>query len=105
MKSALHSSVIVSALYAGDPDHDACRKVLLASRHSVLVHAFAETFSTLTGGRLGFRVPASVAAVSMGSVPGLTRMMRCFRSLLSWAAALIETPLQAMYSCAVEARR
>ena len=27
MKSALDSSVIVSALCAGDPDHQACRKV------------------------------------------------------------------------------
>lgn len=58
MKSALDSSVIVSALCAGDPDHDACRKVILSGRHSVLAHAFSETFSTLTGGRLGFRVPA-----------------------------------------------
>jgi predicted nucleic acid-binding protein len=62
MKSALDSSVIVSALCAGDPDHHACRKVLLASRHSVLSHAFAETFSSLTGGRLGFRIPVSDAA-------------------------------------------
>jgi predicted nucleic acid-binding protein len=63
MKSALDSSVIVSALCAGDPDHDACRKVLLSGRHSVLAHAFTETFSTLTGGRLGFRIPASDAAM------------------------------------------
>ena len=62
MKSALDSSVIVSALCDGDPDHDACRKVLLAGRHSVLAHTFAETFSTLTGGRLGFRLPTSDAA-------------------------------------------
>lgn len=62
MKSALDSSVIVSALCAGDPDHEACRKVLLARRYSVFAHVFAETFSTLTGGRLGFRIPASVAA-------------------------------------------
>ncbi len=62
MKSALDSSVIISALCAGDSDHSASRKVLLAGRHSVISHAFAETFSTLTGGRLGFRVPASDAA-------------------------------------------
>lgn len=62
MKSALDSSIIVSALCAGDPDHDACRKVLLAGRPFVFAHAFAETFSTLTGGRLGIRVPASDAA-------------------------------------------
>ncbi len=58
MKSALDSSVIIAALCAGDPDHAACRKLLLSGRHSVLAHAFAETFSTLTGGRLGFRVPS-----------------------------------------------
>ena len=62
MKSALDSSIIVSALCAGDPDHHACRKVLLSGRHSVIAHAFTETFSTLTGGRLGFRVPSSDAA-------------------------------------------
>jgi predicted nucleic acid-binding protein len=63
MKFALDSSVIVAALCAGDPDHAACRKLLLSGRHSVLAHAFAETFSTLTGGRLGFRVPVSDAAM------------------------------------------
>jgi hypothetical protein len=36
--------------------------VLLSGRHSVIAHAFTETFSTLTGGRLGFRVPSSDAA-------------------------------------------
>ena len=66
MKSALDSSVMVSALYAGDPNHHACRKVLLAVHHSVLTHPFAETFSTLTGGRLGFRLPASDAADLLG---------------------------------------
>lgn len=63
MKSALDSSVIVAALCAGDPDHAACRMLLLSGRHSVFAHAFAETFSTLTGGRLGFRVPATDAAM------------------------------------------
>ncbi len=63
MKSALDSSVIVSALCAGNPDHEACREVLLSARHSVLAHALTETFSTLTGGRLGFRVSASDAAM------------------------------------------
>jgi predicted nucleic acid-binding protein len=62
MKSAIDTTVIVAALCAGNPDHEACRKVLFSARHSVLAHAYAETFSTLTGGRLGFRVPASDAA-------------------------------------------
>lgn len=62
MKSALDSSIIVSALCSGDPDHEACRKVLLACRNSIFNHALTETFSTLTGGRMGFRVPTSDAA-------------------------------------------
>lgn len=62
MKSALDSSVLISALCADDPDHAACRKALLAGRPTVFDHAYSETFSTLTGGRLGFRVAPSDAA-------------------------------------------
>lgn len=62
MKSAVDSSVIVAALCAGDPDHEVCRKVLQAGRNVALTHALSETFSTLTGGRLGFRLPTSDAA-------------------------------------------
>jgi predicted nucleic acid-binding protein len=62
MKSALDSSVLISALCADDPDHAACRKILLSGRPTIFDHAYSETFSTLTGGRLGFRIPASDAA-------------------------------------------
>jgi predicted nucleic acid-binding protein len=62
MKTALDSSILVSALYANDDYHIACHKLLLSGRISVFAHTFTETFSTLTGGRLGFRVPASDAA-------------------------------------------
>jgi len=62
MKAALDSSVIVAALCAGDPDHQACRKVLLSGKHDVFTHALTETFSTLTGGRLGMRVSPGDAA-------------------------------------------
>ena len=58
MKSALDSSFLVSALCAADPDHIACRRVLATGDHSIFAHCLAETFGTLTGGRLGFRVPA-----------------------------------------------
>ncbi|MEO8616214.1 MAG: PIN domain-containing protein [Luteolibacter sp.] len=75
MKAALDSSIIVSALCAGDPDHAACRKVLLSDRHSVLAHALTETFSTLTGGRLGFRIPASDAATLLQQQ--VTPKLRC----------------------------
>jgi predicted nucleic acid-binding protein len=62
MNIALDSSVLISALCADDPDHVASRKVVLVSRATIFVHAYSETFSTLTGGRLGFRVPAPDAA-------------------------------------------
>ena len=45
-----------------DPDHEACHRVLLEARHSVHNHALSETFSTLTGGRLGLRIPTADAA-------------------------------------------
>lgn len=62
MKSAIDSTVIISALCSSDPSHQACRKRLLSTTHAVFTHAFSETFSTLTGGRLGFRIPAADAA-------------------------------------------
>lgn len=62
MKTALDSSVLVSALCVEDEHHLACRKILLSGKSLVFTHTFTETFSTLTGGRLGFRVPASDAA-------------------------------------------
>lgn len=65
MKTAIDSSVIVSALCEEDPDHKACRKALLSGRPAVFVHAYSETFSTLTGGRLGFRIPAADAATML----------------------------------------
>ena len=62
MKFAIDSSVIVAALNGSDTDHDACRLLLVAGRHSIHAHALSETFSTLTGGRLGIRVPPQQAA-------------------------------------------
>ncbi len=62
MRAALDSSVIVAALDGEDPDHAACRSLLLSAKFSIHAHALSETFSTLTGGRLAIRVPASQAA-------------------------------------------
>ena len=62
MSSALDSSVIIAALNGEDPDHEACLAIFDLPRLSIFSHALSEVFSTLTGGRLGFRVPASQAA-------------------------------------------
>ena len=62
MKQALDTSVIVAALDGQDPDHTACRTLLLSAKFAAWSHALTETFSTLTGGRLGIRISPSVAA-------------------------------------------
>jgi len=62
MKSALDASILVAALCGGDPDHEACRALVMSGRHVVFAHGLAESFSTLTGGRLGFRLPAAEAS-------------------------------------------
>jgi len=62
MKAAVDSSVLVAALDGGDPDHEACRKLLLAEKLHARPHALSETFSTLTGGRLAIRISAEDAA-------------------------------------------
>ena len=62
MRAALDSSVIVAAIDGEDPDHPACRRLLLSAKFSIQAHALSETFATLTGGRLAIRVPATDAA-------------------------------------------
>ena len=62
MKQALDTSVIVAALDGSDPDHAACRTLLLSAKFVAWSHTLSETFSTLTGGRLGIRISPSVAA-------------------------------------------
>ena len=63
MKIAIDSSVIVAALNGADPDHQDCHKILVAGRNSIHSHALSETFSTLTGGRLGIRIAPGQAAL------------------------------------------
>jgi predicted nucleic acid-binding protein len=62
MKTAIDSSVIIAALSGADSNHEACRRILLSATHSIHAHALSETFSTLTGGRLGLRISPGDAA-------------------------------------------
>ena len=62
MKAAMDRSILVAALDGCDPDHAACRRLLLTEKLYAHPHALAETFSTLTGGRLAIRIPAEDAA-------------------------------------------
>jgi predicted nucleic acid-binding protein len=84
VRAALDSSVIVAAIDGDDPDHAACRRLLLSTKFSIHAHALSETFSTLTGGRLAIRVPAIDAATMLRRwvTPRLTVIALATRDLL-----------------------
>lgn len=63
MRVLCDSSVLIAALLPSEDHHAACAAVLNGSdTRLVHVHALSETFATLTGGSLGFRVDADLAA-------------------------------------------
>lgn len=62
MTRYLDSSILVAALVEDEPDHEACLRLLRQKPVCAWTHALAETFATLTGGRLGLRVPPKTAA-------------------------------------------
>ena len=62
MSALLDSSVLVAALASDEPKHAECLALLLNGGNCIYSHALLETFSTLTGGKLGVRVTADFAA-------------------------------------------
>jgi predicted nucleic acid-binding protein len=58
----LDSSVLVAALVEDEPHHESCLRLLTRKSACIWSHALAETFATLTGGKLGLRVPPALAA-------------------------------------------
>lgn len=62
MTALLDTSVILASLNPDEPAHPACDALLARGGHRLYVHALAETFSILTGGRRQPRVDAAVAA-------------------------------------------
>ena len=61
MTAFLDTSVVVASLDPDEPQHATCDRLMAAGGHALYVHALAETFSILTGGRLGRRVNAEAA--------------------------------------------
>jgi predicted nucleic acid-binding protein len=59
---ALDTSVILASLDPDEAHHSACDRVVSAGGNVAYVHALAETFSILTGGRHGRRLSAATAA-------------------------------------------
>jgi predicted nucleic acid-binding protein len=58
----LDTSVVLASLDADEPRHKDCDRLVAAGGHVLYVHALAETFSILTGGRAGRRLRPAVAA-------------------------------------------
>lgn len=62
MSRVLDTSVLLASLDPDEPNHQACDRLMAGGGHKVYVHALAETFSVLTGGRQGRRLSPAVAA-------------------------------------------
>lgn len=63
MRALCDSFVLIAALLPSEDHHKACAAMLNgADTILVQVHALNETFATLTGGSLGFRVDADLTA-------------------------------------------
>ena len=62
MSAFLDSSVLVAALASDEMKHVECLALLLKGSNCIYSHALLETFSTLTGGKLGVRVTPDLAA-------------------------------------------
>ena len=90
MSTHLDSSVLVAALVDSDPHHEACLHLLRKGGSSVLVHALAETFNTMTGGKLISRILPSVVSEVL-TVSVLPRVRPIGLSAAETIAAFAET--------------
>jgi predicted nucleic acid-binding protein len=74
MIAFIDTSVLVAAIVATEAHHDECDRLLDKPDLGMFAHGLAETFSTLTGGRRAFRMPASTASLVIEEdyVPCLT---------------------------------
>lgn len=62
MSGFFDTSVILASLDPDEHHHAACDRIVAAGGGHLYVHALAETFSILTGGRQGRRLSAAAAA-------------------------------------------
>ncbi|MGH8562171.1 MAG: PIN domain-containing protein [Nevskiales bacterium] len=59
MRALFDTSVILASLDPDEPHHAACDRLLSGGGHALYIHALAETFSILTGGRNNRRLSAA----------------------------------------------
>ncbi len=62
MSALLDTSVLIASLDEDEPQHEASHRRLIVATCHVYLHALAEAFSILTGGRRERRVDPSIAA-------------------------------------------
>jgi len=62
MSIFIDTSVLVAAIVATEEHHPACSRLLDRGGLHLYAHGLPEAFSTLTGGRRSFRMPALLAA-------------------------------------------
>ena len=60
MSRFLDTSVLLASLDPDEPHHPDCDRLMAAGGNKIHVHALAETFSILTGGRQGRRLRAAL---------------------------------------------
>lgn len=62
LSAAADTSVLIAAILENEPQHAACRNLVDRGGLKVWGHAMAELFSTLTGGRHGWRATPATAS-------------------------------------------
>lgn len=62
MSAFIDSSVLVAAIVGSEAFHSECRSLVVKGRCGMHAHGIAETFSTLTAGRMEFRLSAEIVA-------------------------------------------
>jgi predicted nucleic acid-binding protein len=74
MIAFVDTSVLVAAMIGTEDFHEPCRTLVVKGESYLYAHGIAETFSTLTGGRKGFRLSSAMAAAFLEDhfVPRLT---------------------------------
>jgi len=74
MSDCIDTSVLVAAMVATEAHHAKCAALLNRKGTGIYTHGLAETFSTLTGGKKPFRMPAVLAAalIEEDYLPDLT---------------------------------
>lgn len=62
MTAFIDTSVLVAAIVESQDHHHPCRLLVAQGQACMYSHGISETFSTLTGGKKGFRLNASTAS-------------------------------------------